>query len=254
MFRISNKKVTGEKKEPTASAKIGFGSELSFASAEAYNLLRTNLLFSLPKKDAGRVIGITSPCPQEGKSYNSVNLSYSLANNGNKVLLIDADMRRPSIANSLGLPLNPGLSNRLCGNENVVHTAVLHENLTVMTAGDIPPNPSELIGSGIMADVLTEAAKVYDYVIVDLPPVNAVSDALALSHVLDGIVVVVRHGRSHKSDVVTAVRQLKFMRTHILGFVYNAYSFEKSHYYGKNKQYAYGNYYGSQISSGEEKK
>ena len=228
---------------PETPQKIGGG--LDYLTKEAYNLLRANLMFSLPDKQGGKIIGFTSSNPQEGKSYTAINLSYALAEAGYKVILLDADMRRPSIHATLGKPLSPGLSNLLIGeSKNVMRNGVLHENLSVIMAGDIPPNPSELIGSARMQGYLDTFAKSYDYVIVDLPPVNYVSDPLAISKCLDGIVLVVKHAKTRCSEVTEAVRQLKFTHTRILGIVYNGYrnsgrAFTGIHakFYGQYGQY-----------------
>ena len=200
------------------------GAELDFASSEAYKLLRTNLSFSIPNKDKGRVIGLTSARPGDGKSYTAINLAYSLAEAGNRVLLIDADMRRSSIAMTLDKPLSPGLSNYLVGDaKDVIHKSVLHESLSLITAGDLPPNPAELIGSERMGMMLGALSQRYDYVILDLPPVSLVADPLVISKHLDGIVLVLRHSYSRCGEIKDAVRQLKFVNAHILGFVYNGY-------------------------------
>ena len=214
------------------------GAELDFASAEAYKLLRTNLSFSFVNKTKGRVIGMTSPRPQDGKSFSAINLAYSLAEAGNQVILVDADMRRSSIASTLDRSLSPGLSNYLVGDaKDVIHKNVLHENLSAIMGGDPPPNPAELIGSKRMGLVLEALSQRYDYVIVDLPPVNVVSDPLIVSKYLDGIVLVLRHRVSRKKDVAEAVRQLKFVNAHIVGFVYNGYS--------KGGAYRHNSYYGT---------
>ncbi len=219
------------------------GAELDFASQEAYNLLRANLAFSIPTKTTGKIIGITSSHPAEGKSFTAINIAYTLAKDGNKVLIIDSDMRRPSIYKTLDLTLTPGLSNLLTKNPGgVIREKVLHENLYVLTAGDLPPNPSELIGSSRMKDVLELVSKHYDYVILDLPPVLVVPDALVMSRYLDGIIVVVRHQEVKKREVLDVVRQLKFAKAHILGFVYNGYGHGTGYY--KNKGKYYKRYYG----------
>ena len=202
------------------NAKIG--GELSFASKEAYNLLRTNISFAFPDTKGGKVIGVSSACPQEGKSTTAINLAYSLADGENKVLLIDGDMRRPSINFTIGVEMMPGLSNMLAKNENVkIHKAILQENLDVITSGDIPPNPSELIGSQKMREFLDECREQYDYVIVDLPPVLSVADALAASKFIDGVIIVVRHNSAKRRDVVETIRQLEFANAKVVGFVYN---------------------------------
>lgn len=213
------------------------GAELDFASAEAYKLLRTNLVFSFPNKEGGKIIGLTSPRPQDGKSFSAINLSYSLAEAGNRVVLIDGDMRRSSLAPTLNKPASPGLSNYLVGDaKDVIHKNVLHENLSVITAGDPPPNPAELIGSSRMKMVLDALSQRYDYVIVDLPPVNLVSDPLVISKYLDGIIVILRHAHSKRREVMEAVRQLKFVQANIVGFVYNGYNKKRS--YRRRSYYA----------------
>ena len=233
----------GTQKDPKA---FKFGEDLDFASKEAYNLFRTNLAFSFPNYgDRCRIVGITSPCPQEGKSYTSINLCYSLAKDGMKVLLIDADMRKPSIAQKLDMKLAPGLSNRLIQDdlEGVIHEGVLHPNLSIMTAGSIPPTPSELIGSEAMDHLLKELSKDYQYIVVDLPPVLMVADPLIISKYLDGVVIVLRHRQTRHSDIKETVRQLKFVHAKIFGFVYNEYSSDRGGYYYRRSNYGY--YYGT---------
>ncbi len=224
------------KGEPRQRPRHKMGPELDFASAEAYKLLRTNVAFSFSQGDTGKAIGMTSPRPQDGKSFSSINLAYALAEKGSRVILIDADMRRPSIAGTLQKAPSPGLSNYLVGDaKDVIHKNVLHENLSLITAGDLPPNPAELIGSERMKHVLDALRQRYDYIIVDLPPVMLVSDALVLSEYLDGIILVARHAYSKCNDVLESVRQLKFVNARMLGFVYNDY--------GKHRRYRRHNYY-----------
>jgi receptor protein-tyrosine kinase len=226
------------KKREVSMGHAAFGADMNFAATEAYNLLRTNLSFSLPDMEGGKIIGVTSSCPQEGKSTTSINLAYALAEAGNQVLLIDSDMRRPSICNVLALSMTPGLSNLLAGeaSEGYIHKNVLHPGLSAIMSGDIPPNPSELISSVRMENTLESFRSEYDYVIVDLPPVHLVSDPLAMSKYVDGVIVVVRHEKTRRNDVIETVRQLKFVGAHILGFVYNGYKKNKDHYYTSNSK------------------
>ncbi|MBQ5320950.1 MAG: CpsD/CapB family tyrosine-protein kinase [Oscillospiraceae bacterium] len=232
-----------------------FGAELNFATKEAYALLRANLSFSLLEKAGGKKIGITSSVPQEGKSTISINLAYSLADAGNKVLLMDGDMRRGSIARKLKKRSSHGLAEYLSGKENLaVHTNVLIDGLDVIVRGDTPPNPSELMGSERMEKTLDTLAERYDYIIVDLPPVNSVADPLIISTYLDGVIVVVRHEHTRSDLVRETIHRLKFARAHIFGFVYNAYSKHHKNYYRgyyKNRYKDYYRYYTSRKTTEE---
>lgn len=225
------------KKAADVGAKVSpLGEQLNFSTAEAYNLLRTNLEFSLADKKTGRVIAITSSAAQEGKSYTSINLAYALAKNGERVLLIDADLRRPSLASTLGFSRTPGLSTLLCDGEGVPYrVGVLHENLTVIPSGDIPPNPQELVGSLRMKQLIRELSRQYDTIIIDCPPVNLVADSLTIGDVVDGYLLVVRDAVTGRREIAEAVKRLKFAGVRILGFVYNAVGAHKDgKYYKKN--------------------
>lgn len=227
-------KTSNKQRSAHVSARIG--ADMNFASQEAYNLLRTNLTFAFPDKHGGKVIGVTSSCPQEGKSTTSINLAYVLAEAGNKVILIDSDLRRPSVSKVLKMQMSPGLSNVLAGTEvkDAVRPCVLGENLDVLFSGDIPPNPSELVSSAKMKSVIADFAAEYDYVVIDMPPVNLVSDPIAMSKYIDGIVVVVRHGKTKKKEIFETVRQLKFVGARILGFVYNGFKRRSGYYTSGN--------------------
>ena len=222
------------------SVKSMVGSELSYASREAYNLLRTNISFAFPDQDGGKVVGVCSSRPQEGKSTTAINLAYSLAEAGYKVLLIDGDMRRPSVYETVGVEMEPGLSEVLSGKDEVrIHKEVLHPNMSVLTSGHIPPNPSELIGSQKMKALLEQFKEEYNYVIIDLPPVLAVSDPVAISKYLGGIILVVRHLKTRRRDIVESIRQLEYAGVKVLGFVYNRVGSSAGR---KNSKYAYGSY------------
>ncbi len=239
-MRSKNKANSKKNAKPdSALKKRKYGDELGFASREAFNTIRTNLNFVLPNKSTGKIFGTTSANPQDGKSGTSINLAYTLAKGDKKVLLIDADMRRPALSKYLKLKGKLGLSNVL-GNraEMDVYKDVLTEGMDVLSAGDIPPNPSELLASEEMGELLKQCAEVYDYILVDLPPVLSVIDPVAVSAWLDGIVVVIRHGVSGKRDISKVVSRLQFAEVHILGFVYNAFRTGFAHYYKKHDKYA----------------
>ena len=229
--------------------------KLSFAGAEAYKLLRANLLFSLPDEKKCRIVGITSPGMGEGKSITSINLAYTLAETGKKVLFIEADMRLPNVAKRLGLPASPGLSNVIAGlveADKAVRTVEKLVNLNVLVAGDIPPNPSELLGSDATRKFISSFSEAYDFIIFDLPPINVVSDALVLSGLVDGFILVVRQDYTARRAVVRAVNQLAVSNAGFLGFVLNQASTKKRSYkYGKKYGYGYGGHYYSYSDYGQ---
>lgn len=225
---------------------------LNFAAAEAYKQLRANLLFALPEQEGGcRIVGVTSSIRGEGKSTTAINLAYTLAETGKMVLLIDADMRVPTVAKKLAINGKPGLSNvlaGLCTADKVIQTSYHMANWHIMPAGDIPPNPSELLGSEQMGKLLRELANTYEYIVVDLPPVNIVSDALAVSPWVSGILVVVRAGYTEKQALTECMRNLRVLESKLLGFVVtDTYQIAKRYgrygHYGRYSKYGkYGRY------------
>lgn len=235
-----------EQKKELARAfdeKATFGDKLDFASAEAYKLLRTNILFALPDEQKCRVVGVTSSCSGEGKSTTALNLAYMLAEANEQVLLIEADMRLPTIAKRLDLNVAPGLSNVLAGLQDLfgaLQKSGIQENLYFISAGDIPPNPSELLGSKSMAALMEALSGSFDFVILDLPPVTEVSDALVASKVADGMVVVVRQNYANRRALADTMQQLNYAEAKVLGFVMTRSDAQK-----KGKKYykkTYGSY------------
>lgn len=218
---------------------------LEFTATEQYKLLRTNLDFTIPEGIKCPIIGVTSSMRGEGKSTTAVNLSYVLAERGKKVLLIDGDLRIPSIAKKMELPSTPGLTDVLM-NKGVYQKewfkTPLLNNWNILPAGDIPPNPSELLGSKRMATSLNNLKEEFDYIIIDLPPVNIVSDALSIAKYLTGMIVVIREEYTEKKELERCFRQLKLSNVNVLGCVMNeAKSGNGS--YGKYKKYRYYKYY-----------
>jgi capsular exopolysaccharide synthesis family protein len=217
---------------------------LDFTATEQYKLLRANLDFTIPEGTKCPVIGVTSSMRGEGKSTTAVNLSYVLAERGNKVLLIDGDLRIPSIAKKMGIKGSPGLTNVLMGKEAHAMSqfkTTLLDTWYIMPSGDIPPNPSELLGSQRMESVLTYLRKFFDYIIIDLPPVNIVSDAISISNFITGMIVVIREEYSEKKELERCFRQLELSNVHILGCVMNGAK-AGSGSYGKYKKYRYYKY------------
>ena len=230
--------------------------KLSFAATEAYKLLRTNLMFALPDEKTCRVIGVTSSLRGEGKSTTSVNLSYALAETGKRVLLIDADLRLPSVAKKLDIEKSPGLSHVIvgvCEASGAIRKSDVLDNWFVLPSGYIPPNPTELLGSSQMNSFIEEAKKDYDFIIVDLPPVNIVSDALVASPFLDGMVVVVRENYSARRALNNCTRLLSLANVKLLGFVMTVVDGD-SFGYGKYKRNRYYKSYRSYEKSQSHKK
>lgn len=217
---------------------------LEFTAAEQYKLIRANLDFTLPEDEKCPVIGVTSSMRGEGKSTTAVNLSYAFAEKGSKVLLIDADLRIPSIAKKLEIDSSPGLADLLRGKGAQISEFQTHllSNWFVLPSGDIPPNPSELLGSSRMENILAKLRELFDYIVIDLPPVNIVSDAVAISSLISGMIVVIREEYTEKKELERCFRQLKLSNANILGCVMNESESGRSTY-GKYKKYKYYKYY-----------
>ncbi len=220
------------------------GDKLNFEGREAYKLLRTNVFFSLPKDDSGmgKIIGITSSFAGEYKSTTALNLAISIADSGLKVLLVDCDMRLSHMAETLKLGNKIGLSDYLAGQEtNILRKGILkRNNLDLILAGYVPPNPAELLGSEKMKKFIQTLAGHYDYIILDLPPVNAVTDASIAAQYADGVLVVVRQNVADKKTLKKSVRQLEYTKCRILGFVYTGVQSGDGRYYKKyGKGYGY---------------
>ena len=216
---------------------------LEFTATEQYKLIRANLDFTIPENEKCPVIGVTSSMRGEGKSTTAVNLSYVFAEKGSKVLLIDADLRIPSIAKKLEVESTPGLTDMLRNKDalSVQVQPLLLDNWFILPSGDIPPNPSELLGSSRMENVLNQLREIYDYIIIDLPPVNIVSDAISISSLITGMIVVIREEHTEKRELERCFRQLKLSNVNILGCVMNEAKSGGGAYkkYRKYKDYKY---------------
>lgn len=214
---------------------------LEFTAKEQYKLIRTNLDFTLPEDEKCPVIGITSSVRGEGKSTTSINLSYAIAEKGSKVLLIDADLRLPSVAKKLEIDSSPGLTDLLRGKGAQISEFQSHllSNWFVLPSGDIPPNPSELLGSVRMENILNQLRNIFDYIIIDLPPVNIVSDAISISHLITGMIVVIREEYTSKKELDLCVRQLNLSSVNVLGCIINDAKTESGSYGRYRKNYYY---------------
>lgn len=251
MIDALKKKPQPPKRKPEAAAHTQdtpslFGAGLSFAAKEAYKLLRTNITFALPESadGKGKIIGLTSAVRGEGKSTTTLNLASVLAEQGKRVVVVEGDLRLPSLRKKLKVRIRSGLSNVLIARANPLE--FLHKctvgtvdgndiQFDLLVAGEIPPNPSELLGSRRMEETLGILAKNFDYVLLDLPPVTAVTDALVATKLVDGVVLVVRSCYSDTGSLNEAIRQLQQVNGKILGFVFNCASVTKSGYRSRYK-------------------
>lgn len=221
---------------------IMFGPKMNFAVSEAYKLLRTNIMYSFSTEPKCHIVGVMSSVRGEGKSTTACNLAYSFSEAGKRTLLIEADLRLPTVAEKLSLKPTPGLSDMLVMHEklgNVLQRCEHAKNMDIITAGRFTPNPSELLGSTLMKDLLDEMTKYYDYIILDLPPVTAVSDALVVSKLLDGVIMVVRKNYVTRKEFNDAMRQLELVGVRILGFAGRGGGKSERHYRNKASYHRY---------------
>ena len=200
-------------------------------AAESYRTLRTNIKYSSFDNEY-RCIAVTSSGMGEGKSTTAGNLAFALAQSDSTVLLVDCDLRKSSMHKHFKISNNVGLTDVLVGTYNLEETIYKYdENLNVLTAGKSTPNPSEMLGSKAMGRFLEEAKEKYDYVIIDTPPVIAVTDAQVLATKVDGTILVVHAGETKKQVVMTAVDLLKKVGGNIIGTVLNSVEMKGSNYY-----------------------
>lgn len=208
--------------------------------SEACRAVRTNLQFAGADKKI-KCISFTSSTPSEGKSTTISNIALTMAQDDKKVLLIDADMREPVQHQIFGL-FNKGLSNCIAMNMSLDEAIQPsdHPNLDILASGPVPPNPSELLGSQKMDELLQQVKNIYDYVLIDMPPVLAVTDAAVLSSKVDGVVFVIRSGKISPDEVKLAKSRLEQAGANILGAVLNAVPQRHSGYgYGYSYYYYY---------------
>lgn len=212
-----------------------------FAIVESYKIARTNIMFSLAASEK-KVFAVTSYSKGEGKSTASSNLAISFSKMEKKVLLIDADMRRPNIHNIFKLNNEFGLSNvisKMASFEDAVQHNVI-SNLDVLPAGTIPPNPSELLCSNSFLNLMEKLTEMYDYIIIDTSPIGAVADALLLKNFIAGFVVVVRERATTHRDLSRLLESMKLADAKVLGLVEVGCDLNTKK---GNKKYSYYQYY-----------
>ncbi|APX71974.1 CpsD/CapB family tyrosine-protein kinase [Companilactobacillus allii] len=201
--------------------------------SEQFKTIRTNIQFTAVDKKIKSLV-FTSADPSEGKSTVSNNFAVSCATQNTKTILIDADLRRPTIHRTFGLSNQVGLSNYLSRHaalDEIIQPSIV-ENLSIITSGPIPPNPSELLGGQRIKELLKELDERFDLVILDSPPVNTVTDTQVLASVVDGVVMVVPQGIATKNGVIHAKESLELVHAHVCGAIMNRVTRSKSGYYG----------------------
>lgn len=222
------------------------------AVAEAYRILRTNLIFSVAGT-GGHVLVLTSAEPGEGKTTTAVNLAEALAHNGARVLIVDGDLRRPTVHQHFSLAKTPGLSDLVVGKSSASQTiqAARTKGLSVLPCGYIPPNPVELLGSNRMREVVTALREHYDWVLIDTPPALAMADTPVLCPFVDGVIFVIGAEQGTRPGVHRSLDQIGGVGGKIVGVVLNKVDLARNSYY--YSQY-YGEYYRSYYAEHHEAK
>lgn len=207
--------------------------DVQFAVAESYKTIRTNLLFLLSSTAGCKTISVSSPKAGDGKTTNSINIAIAFSQLGKRVLLIDADLRRPSVHKKLRLDNTDGLSGVLAGFV-AADKAIVNVNTSfdVLPAGTIPPNPAEILASAAFDRLLESLRLAYDYIIIDTSPVGIVSDAMVVAPKTDGLLLVVKEKATRHSDFEKVLDALNLTNIRILGALLNSSTSEEtySHY------------------------
>lgn len=218
------KKTLAEKNIP-----LLLNEETPFAIREAFNQLRTNVMYALPSDETCPVFAMTSFSEQFGKSTLLCNLAVSFATLGKKILLIDGDMRAPTVYRYFDLDMQaPGLSEVIAGIESDVIVSDVKPGLDIITSGRIPPNPSELLLSPKLKELLAEWKTHYDLIFFDFPPVGLLTDALALCHEVNGYLFCVRSGIAHAKDLKDCINSMEQVGAKIAGIILNNYNLKGS--------------------------
>lgn len=191
--------------------------------AEQYRTIRTNIQFTASSDHPVKSIVITSSGPSEGKSLTAANLAIVFAKSGKKTLLLDGDMRKPTVWKTFRLSNQKGLSTLLVSPDDIADSIqkTTIDNLSVLTSGPQPPNPSELLGSTREEVIMDQLTRLFDVIIVDMPPVVTVTDAQIVASKADGTILVAREGVSEKAALLKAKQLLEIAHARILGVVYN---------------------------------
>ena len=245
-FNLIKKKKTVH--EDTRLSSI-ITNDTGFVATESYSSLRTNIIFSLADRKANKVILFTSAIPGEGKTTVCLNTAITFAKTNSKVLVIDADLRKPRTHRYLGLHNKAGLSDVIGGFASL-QDVILHvkeHNIDLLPAGQIPPNPAELLFSDEMRNLIATLKETYDYIFIDTPPITIVTDAQMLISLSSGVMLVVREDFTPKKALTDAISSLRLSNAKILGCVLNDAQrsgdlYKKSYRRGSYRRYYYYSY------------
>ena len=231
-----------KKKENVSRSAAALTSKTPFQIVEAYKAIRANLLFMLSTA-AEKAVVVTSAEPSAGKSTTCSNLAITMAQTGAKVVIVDADMRKPDLHKIFRVSNNNGLSKLLSGlikPEDCINKSIM-PNLDLINAGPIPPNPSELLGSERMAGLLQTLSASYDYIFLDAPPINVVADSLMFLDKTAGAILVARQKQTHYDELQKAAESIRNLHSSVLGVVITDVS-ETNKPYAMYKSYKYKSY------------
>ncbi|HHV76820.1 MAG TPA: CpsD/CapB family tyrosine-protein kinase [Syntrophothermus lipocalidus] len=227
-----NRRRRKKRRQPNTERELVTISDARSPMAEAFRTIRTNIHYASVDRELKTLL-VTSPQPTEGKSTTASNLAVVMAQAGQKTLLVDCDFRRPTVHRIFNLPNTQGLTNLIAEDaplEGMVTNSVV-DNLYVLTCGPIPPNPAEMLASAKMQKFLETVAADYDKVIIDSPPTGAVTDALILSSMVDGVILVVKSGETVIQAAKDAKEKLTNANAHILGVIINGIKESEGGYY-----------------------
>lgn len=227
-----NRRRRKKRRQPNTERELVTISDARSPMAEAFRTIRTNIHYASVDRELKTLL-VTSPQPTEGKSTTASNLAVVMAQAGQKTLLVDCDFRRPTVHRIFDLPNSRGLTNLIAEDaplEGMVTNSVV-DNLYVLTCGPIPPNPAEMLASAKMQKFLETVAADYDKVIIDSPPTGAVTDALILSSMVDGVILVVKSGETVIQAAKDAKEKLTNANAHILGVIINGIKESEGGYY-----------------------